>query len=147
MRISWAPRTLALAAIALLAVPAALPASALATQAVPDEIDDPVAAMEPEIEVAEPRPQPKPQPQPRPQAQAAAPAPTVAGIDEAPVPGRQAVASAADVPAATTTIRSGSLPFTGPEPGLLVLLLLVGSVALCGGAVAFAHARAIADAA
>lgn len=141
MRISWAPRTLALAAIALLAVPAALPASALATQAVPDEMEDPVAAMEPEIEVAEPRPQP------RPQAQAAAPTPTVAGIDERPAPRRQAVASATDVPAATTTIRSGSLPFTGPEPGLLVLLLLVGSVALCGGAVAFAHARAIADAA
>lgn len=138
MLISSACRTLAIALI-LLVGPGA--GQAGAAQAVPDEMVDPVGAMEPEIEVSEPAAQP------RPQAQAAAPAPTVAAIDEPPARPAQATAGVAAAPDPTAPIGSGALPFTGPEPGLLVLLFLVGSVALCGGAVAFAHARAISEAA
>lgn len=124
--------------IAFLLLVAALlvvPATALAAGDTPDEMVDPVGAMQPEINVGEP-----------------------AGADEAPaeqpaandVPDVEAAAEpatahavpATPAPAGAVTSGNGSLPFTGPTPGLLTLLFLVGMVALLGGVTAFGYARA-----
>jgi hypothetical protein len=115
-----------------------VPSGAWAADGVPDEMVDPVAAMEPEIPVGEPA---------QPAAEEGAPAveavPDVQAAADAPAAG----ASAAPHAAAPGPVSSGtgSLPFTGPEPGLLMLLVLVGFVAVLGGITAFGYARAAAE--
>ena len=116
----------------------AMPTAALA-QAEPDMMEDPVEAMEPEIDVADP----------------VAPAagdetggvaaqndiPAVEGLDEQPQPAA-ATAGAATAPSATVTAGSGQLPFTGLDSRQLLQLFLVGSVLVSGGIVSIAWGRA-----
>jgi hypothetical protein len=124
--------------IALVVLLAALlvPAAALAAGDMPDEMVDPAGAMEPEINVGEPAgadetPAAEPAANPVPEVQAAA------------EPTPSATPSATRAPAGgAVSSGSGSLPFTGPQPGLLTLLFLVGMVALLGGITAFGYARA-----
>lgn len=141
MRSTTARRTTS--TLLALALFLALPGASLAAEAaVPDEMVDPVGAMEPEIEVGEPA-----TPQPAPAAEGApAPEAEAAGIDAPAEPtAPSATAGTARIPSAPAPTGGGSLPFTGPDSGLLVLMSLVGSLALCAGAVAFAHARAVAE--
>ena len=126
----------ALAALAAFALVVAAPAAALAAD-VPDEMVDPVGAMEPEIQVGEPAGDPA-------DAQIQGEATGIA-TPEAQAAAEQPVAGAAATPARPATDGSGYLPFTGPADGLLMLLFLVGSVAILGGLTAVAHARAVAE--
>lgn len=111
-----------------------LPTGAYAQEAaLPDEMEDPIAAMEPEVHepdvVA-----------PAPDAEAQGAIPEAEGIVEA-----EAVAGtgrAATTPDAPTVSGSGQLPFTGPVPGRMMQLFLAGSVLLAGGIVSLAWAGA-----
>lgn len=120
------------AAVALLLV---LPMSALAqAPGEPEAIDDPVAAMEPEIEL-------------EPAAPAAGTGDDVAAQAE-PVLEVEAVGGGATTPAAPTftagpvATGTGQLPFTGLDSGRLMQLFLVGSVLLSGGLVSLLWAGA-----
>lgn len=115
-----------------LAVTLVVPLGAFAVGEAPDEMVDPVAAMEPEIAVG-------------------APAGGGADVQVASVPDVQAAAvdeatgGATGVPAVQPAVTgSGSLPFTGPEPGLLMLVFLVGLVTVLGGVTAVGYGRALA---
>jgi hypothetical protein len=132
-----ARRITPLAIIALLLV--FLPASAMAQGAgEPEMMEDPIAAMEPEVDVAEP----------------VAPAGDDVAAQGA-IPQADGIADAAvadDAPAPQTTAAvaprtpvasgSGQLPFTGVDSGQLMQLFLVGSIVLLGGVVSLAWAGA-----
>lgn len=130
---------------ALLVMLAALlvPAGAWAAADLPDEMVDPVGAMEPEIAVGEPAQPAQPAAQEQAPAEDAIPDVQAAG---GPAAGANAAPTAIATPRPVSS-GSGSLPFTGPQPGLLVLLVLVGFVAVLGGVTAFGYARAATEAA
>lgn len=125
-------------ALLLLAIACLLPSTA-AAQDVPDAIEDPVEAMEPEIDAG-----PAPGPTAEPDAGIAAQGGvveggpgSVAGIAEANVD-----SPASRAPAAPARIGSGSLPFTGVDSGSLTMLFLVGALLVLGGVTAVSWARA-----
>ncbi|MCW2920457.1 MAG: hypothetical protein JWL76_331 [Thermoleophilia bacterium] len=132
---------------ALVALLLALPATAMAQGAgEPEMMVDPIEAMEPEVDVADP----------------VAPAgddvvvqdavPQAEGIADgaAAEPDRDAASAnaaanepgPASAPAYAVASGSGQLPFTGVGSGQLMLLFLVGSVLLAGGVVSLAWAGA-----
>jgi hypothetical protein len=130
--------SMTLIALLLLAIACLLPSTA-AAQDVPDAIEDPVVAMEPEIDAG-----PAPLPTAEPDAGIAAQGGvveggpgSVAGIAEANV-----VAPAPRAPALTAQNRSGLLPFTGVDSGSLTMLFLVGTLLVLGGVTAVSWARA-----
>lgn len=142
MRMHHRPRisTTALAlTVSLLALALVGPGTG-AAQELPDAVEDPVEAVEP----LDPRPAPIPQPA----APEPAPAPAdpgvvdVAGIAEATVEPSRRSPAVAGVAAAPAVVPSGPLPFTGPDPRRIVLVLLVGSLLLSSGLVALAYGRA-----
>jgi hypothetical protein len=134
-----ATRTLAITTTTVAVVLAlAVPSGALAAGGAPDEMVDPVAAMEPEIEVGAPAAE-------NVGAGAETPAANVPDVQATAVD--EATAGATAAPVQPTISSSGSLPFTGPEPGLLILLLLVGLVAVLGGVTAIGYGRALAESA
>lgn len=143
MRTAPTSATTMLLLLVLLAATLAAPAAALAVDGLPEEMVDPAVAMEPELD-ADPAPAPTAPAPAAPAAPAADPADevvTVQGVDAVP----SAPVDTVRAPAATAPIGGGTLPFTGPDSDLLMLLFLVGSLSLAGGAVAFAHARALAE--
>jgi hypothetical protein len=130
--------SMTLIALLLLAIACLLPSTA-AAQDVPDAIEDPVVAMEPEIDAG-----PAPLPTAEPDAGIAAQGGvveggpgSVAGIAEANV-----VAPAPRAPALTAQNRSGLLPFTGVDSGSLTMLFLVGTLLVLGGVTAVSWSRA-----
>lgn len=129
-----------LTALVVLVAILLVPGSAFAVGDLPDEMVDPVGAMEPEIDVAEPIAGGQVQADAVPIVDGADPAP-----DATPGPAPQAAAGATPSPNVQAPVGSGTLPFTGPEPGLLTLLFLVGTLTLAAGVTAFVHARAISE--
>lgn len=126
---------------ALVALLLALPATSMAQGAgEPEMMEDPIEAMEPEVDVAEPI-----VPADDIAAQGNA-VPEANGIADGAVADDSQVldSGAAVAPATSTPVASGSgqLPFTGLDSGQLVLLFLVGSVLLSGGIVSLAWAGA-----
>jgi hypothetical protein len=125
---------LALLAALLLAIPS----TALAQDATePEMMEDPIEAMEPEVDVAEP----------------VAPAvdevaaqgnaiPQADGIAEGAIAETALDTGATTAPTATVGSGSGELPFTGLDSRQLLQLFLVGSVLLAGGVVSLAWAGA-----
>lgn len=135
MRSATAAINSAFTALAVTLVLLLVPTAAFAVDGAPDEMVDPVAAVEPEIDVA-------------------TPVDGVAEVAGAPGPAQgdavqEATQGAVDgdvsTPAYSAPGGSGSLPFTGPDPGLLMLLFLVGSLALTAGIVAFSYARVVSE--
>ncbi len=127
--------------VALAALLLVLPTSAVAQNAgEPEMMEDPVEAMEPEIEIAKPV-------EPAAGDDVAAQGdvmPQAHGVADAAVADDvQVVDSAAAVtPTYPVVSGTGQLPFTGLDSGLLVQLFLVGSVLLAGGVTALAWAGA-----
>lgn len=132
--------------LAIVATLLVTPSAALAQAAgEPEMMEDPIEAMEPEIEVEAP-------------VAPVAPAgddvaaqgnamPEADGIaDGAVVEDTQVVdAGAAVAPSSPVASGSGQLPFTGVDSGRLLQLFLVGSVLLAGGVTALAWASARTD--
>lgn len=135
---------LARTSIALLALTAllALPGGALAqANGEPEMIDDPVEAMEPEIEVADPVAPVAPVESAEDVVVAQGGTPQASGFADAAVDDRVAGAGPA-IAAPDVTSGSGQLPFTGTDARRLVQLFLVGSVLIAGGVVSMAWAGA-----
>ena len=142
-----APMRSARTGIALLATAAllALPGGALAqANGEPEMMEDPVEAMEPEIEVGDPVAPVEPVAPVAPaddEVIAQNGAPEANGFADGAVDERAAEAGPA-IAAPSVTSGSGQLPFTGTASGRLVQLFLVGSVLLAGGVVSLAWASA-----
>jgi hypothetical protein len=140
-------RTTTLATVAALVLAIAAPVSVFAADGAPDVAVDPAGA------VVDPAPA-----DPAPTVDPATPVATAEGGDTAVVEAAGiADATPADpaprvtpaATAATSTVPTGrgSLPFTGTDDGQLLMLLLVGSLLVAGGATSWSWARAEADAA
>jgi hypothetical protein len=127
------------AMVALLLV---LPGTAMAQGAgEPEMMEDPIEAMEPEVDVAHPVAPVAPADDVAAQGNAVPEAEGFADgavADDAPV----LETRAALAPTSPVASGSGQLPFTGLDSGRLMQLFLVGSVLLSGGIVAMAWAGA-----
>jgi hypothetical protein len=123
----------ALLALALAAL-AVAPGAALADD-LPDAIDDPAVAVAPQ---PDPGPVEPAAPTPAPEVDDTAPEVEIQADAADAVPASRVVRAPV---AATQVSTTGSLPFTGSDSRQLAMLLLVGLVAGCGGAVALAWAR------
>lgn len=124
----------------VLALVVLVPAAAMAANELPEAIEDPVAAAEPEIETTEPAVEGELG------VEDAPPVESVQGVAEARVdamPSGEAAATWSRT--ATGSTGSGSLPFTGSDSRLLILLLLVGSTCALGGVTLRGWARAHAE--
>jgi len=128
-------RTAQMTLLVLVWLMALLPATATAAAAEPQAIDDPVEAVAPPAA-------PVPSAEVAVAAVPAGDAPVSPAAAE-PLPDATPVASEdrGAVPSIDATV-SGDLPLTGPDPRQLILLLVVGSVLVCGGITAVTYARA-----
>lgn len=139
-------RTIVALQLTLVALLLMLPTVALAQDAgEPEMMEDPIEAMEPEVEVAEPAEVVEP----------VAPAaddviaqgnaiPEAQGVADPGASGGTGTADegAAFAPSSPVASGSGQLPFTGLDSGRIMQLFLVGSVLLAGGVTAIAWASA-----
>lgn len=112
---------------------------AVAAQELPDEVEDPPSAFQPQpVEEAPVVPAAPAQP-----AASGDAAPAGGGRAPAPAePGRTAVAGASAAPASTAQAPVGTLPFTGTASWQTAWLLLVASLLLVAGFLALVHAAA-----
>lgn len=126
----------------LIAVLALLLASALAiptvasAQDLPDVVEDPVEAIVPQEPAAGSDPVGEPS-----GGEGGGGSASAASHDPAAATSGRTSAAPTAVPYARIAHGSGQLPFTGPRPGQLLLLAMVGSLTVLSGGLAFAWAR------